>query len=65
MTSLAAGPEERGAAMGVFQSSASLARVFGPLAAGALYDAHKPLPFLLASALVVLAAALALGVEEP
>ena len=53
MTSIAAAVSERGAVMGAFQSSASLARVVGPLAAGLLYDAAVPGPFALASALLV------------
>jgi predicted MFS family arabinose efflux permease len=43
----------RGATMGAFQASASLARVVGPLAAGWLYDASHAAPFALASALVL------------
>jgi multidrug resistance protein len=38
----------RGGVMGVFQSSASLARVIGPVAAGTLYDIKAPLPFYFA-----------------
>jgi MFS family permease len=41
--------QERGGIMGVFQSSASLARVIGPVAAGTLYDIKSPLPFYFAS----------------
>ncbi len=51
LASMAAPPTQRGAAMGVFQSSASLARVVGPFAAGWLYDRALPAPFLLAAAL--------------
>ena len=53
MVSKAAGEEARGAVMGAFQSSASLARVVGPVIAGLLYDLWQPSPFLLAA--VVLA----------
>ncbi len=53
LASQAAPPEERGAVMGVFQSSASLARVFGPAAGGVLYAIALPYPFWLASALLV------------
>jgi DHA1 family tetracycline resistance protein-like MFS transporter len=53
LASMAAPPTQRGAAMGVFQSSASLARVFGPFAAGWLYDRSLPAPFLLAAALAL------------
>lgn len=53
LVSVAAKPEDRGLVMGAFQSSASLARVFGPLAAGMLYDAYAASPFLLAGALMI------------
>jgi multidrug resistance protein len=57
LASLAATPTTRGAVMGTFQSMASLARVFGPFAAGWLYDQQRALPFWLAAALVLLALA--------
>ena len=44
LVSSAATPEDRGLVMGAFQSSASLARVFGPLTAGVLYDVAAALP---------------------
>ncbi len=53
LVSVAARPEQRGLVMGAFQSSASLARVFGPLSAGVLYDAYFAGPFLLAGALMI------------
>lgn len=53
LASQAARPEERGAVMGAFQSSASLARVFGPALGGLLYGIAIPYPFWLASALLV------------
>lgn len=56
LTSLAAGEHERGAAMGAFQASASLARVAGPLAAGALYDLSIGAPFVLAGVLAAVVA---------
>jgi DHA1 family tetracycline resistance protein-like MFS transporter len=52
LASLAAKPEARGAVMGTFQSSASLARIVGPVAAGWLYDLALPAPFGLAAALL-------------
>ena len=55
LASFQASAANRGAVMGTFQSSASMARVFGPLAAGALYDQSAAAPFLLASALLVIA----------
>jgi DHA1 family tetracycline resistance protein-like MFS transporter len=53
LASQAARPEELGAVMGAFQSSASLARVFGPALGGLLYGLAIPYPFWLASALLV------------
>ena len=53
LVSVAAKPSERGLVMGAFQSSASLARVAGPLSAGALYDVYFASPFLLAGALMI------------
>ena len=53
LVSMTAAPAERGSVMGTFQSSASLARVVGPVIAGLLYDLWQPSPFLLAA--VVLA----------
>ena len=63
LASFQASAANRGAVMGTFQSSASMARVLGPLAAGALYDWSDAAPFLLASALLV--AALATTVALP
>ncbi len=57
--------EDRGLVMGMFQSSASLARVLGPLAAGALYDFYYAAPYLLASALMAPVAAIALTLPSP
>jgi MFS transporter, DHA1 family, tetracycline resistance protein len=53
LASQAARPGERGAVMGAFQSSASLARVFGPALGGLLYGLAIPYPFWLASALLI------------
>ena len=61
MASFAAGARERGAAMGTFQASASLARVLGPLAAGWLYDRAAAAPFLFAGALLITVALQARG----
>lgn len=57
LVSLASAREAHGTTMGAFQSSASLARVLGPLAAGWLYDASHAAPFVLASVLVLAVAA--------
>ncbi len=51
LVSTAADASARGMVMGLFQSSASLARVLGPFAAGSLYDRSQAGPFLLAAAL--------------
>ena len=59
LTSRAAPAARRGAVMGVFQSAASLARVIGPLAGGWLFDRATTGPFLLASALLAAAVAVA------
>ncbi len=61
LTSLAADASRRGAAMGAFQSAASLARVVGPVAAGLMYDRLQAAPFWLAAALLVAVAVLARG----
>jgi MFS family permease len=61
LASLASTAAERGAVMGAFQASASLARVAGPLAAGWLYDRHVAAPFVLAGGLVGLVALQARG----
>ena len=61
LVSLAAGPETRGMVMGTFQSSASLARVAGPVAAGWLYDLSLPAPFWLAGGLLAGVALVARG----
>lgn len=55
----AAPPARRGVVMGAFQSSASLARVAGPFAAGFLYDAARPAPFLAGGAAMLVVLALA------
>lgn len=59
----AAPPHRRGAVMGTFQSSASLARVLGPFAAGFLYEWSRPAPFVAAGTLML--AVLAIGVALP
>ena len=64
MASFAAGAQARGAAMGAFQASASLARVLGPLAAGWLYDRAHAAPFVFAGALLVMVALQARGLPE-
>jgi len=53
LVSMEARPEHRGVVLGTFQSAASLGRVFGPLAAGFLYDADRGAPFWFASLLLL------------
>ncbi|HPG28549.1 MAG: MFS transporter [Spirochaetaceae bacterium] len=64
LVSLNAEERTRGVVLGVFQSSASAARVVGPILAGALYDAGDALPFLAAAVLVASAGLVALGVRD-
>jgi multidrug resistance protein len=58
LVSMQADPNHRGAVLGAFQSSASLARIFGPVVAGLLYDAWIGGPFYLASALFIVSSAM-------
>lgn len=53
LVSKGAAPSERGAVMGVYQSGSALARVFGPLLAGFLYDRVGPASPLSVSALLM------------
>jgi DHA1 family tetracycline resistance protein-like MFS transporter len=55
MVSMIASPSERGSVLGTFQSSASLARVLGPTAAGSLYALYQGGPFVLAASLLLVA----------
>ncbi len=64
LASQAARPEERGTALGAFQSSASLARIVGPALGGALYDASLPAPFWMAAALLLAVAGAARGLPR-
>jgi DHA1 family tetracycline resistance protein-like MFS transporter len=64
LASMAGAASQRGAVMGTFQSAASLARVFGPAAAGVLYDSSSDAPFLLAAGLAVLVGVLARGLPD-
>lgn len=56
LVSKRAAPDMRGAVMGVFQSTTSLARVVAPATAGLLYDWHPAAPFLLATVLCLVIA---------
>lgn len=61
LVSLEATPSTRGIVMGTFQSAASAARTFGPLAAGLLFDWHDALPFVFAGILMLFAIPLCMG----
>ena len=61
LVSMTATPATRGSVMGTFQSSASLGRVFGPATAGVLYGFSHASPFVLASALMIIAWLIAVG----
>jgi MFS family permease len=52
LASQAGESSQRGAVMGTFQASASLARVVGPIAGGWLYDREMGAPFVLAAILL-------------
>ncbi|MCP3983127.1 MAG: MFS transporter [bacterium] len=54
LVSFEANPEARGAVMTTFQSMASLARIFGPAAAGFLFDRNMAWPFWLAAGLMAI-----------
>jgi hypothetical protein len=64
LASFSAGEDRRGIVMATFQSSASLARVFGPAAAGLLYVRSIEGPFLLAAGLMAGATVFALGLPR-
>ena len=64
LVSKRASRDQRGSVMGTFQGSASLARVVGPLLAGASYDLWHPVPFYLAGCFVAVAFLLSLTVEK-
>jgi nitrate/nitrite transporter NarK len=57
--SLNSPPEEQGATLGIAQSAGTLARIFGPVFATALYYVHKPIPYLVAAAIAAVASVLA------
>jgi len=59
LVSIQANPDNRGVVMGVFQSSAAFGRIGGPVAAGWLYQAAQPQPFILAGAILLAVACLA------
>ena len=63
LLSFASPPTRQGETLGLAQSVAGLGRIIGPLAAGNIFAIGGPgAPFILSSALVVLAALIALPV---
>ena len=56
--------DNRGTLMGAFQSSAALARILGPVAAGLLYVYSLSAPFILGGLLFLLAAMITLGLRN-
>ncbi len=56
---------EQGEMLGVFASSSGLARVIGPLAAGALFDWAIPAPYLVGAGLFAVCLVIARQVREP
>jgi DHA1 family tetracycline resistance protein-like MFS transporter len=63
LVSLGGDEGSSGLVMGVFQSTASAARIVGPIAAGLLYDLGQPFPYYLAAALTFVAALIALNIR--
>ena len=64
LVSMTGTPATRGSVMGTFQSSASLGRMFGPAAAGILYGFDHKGPFVLASALMLTACLISIGLPK-
>jgi multidrug resistance protein len=65
LLSFASPPEARGETLGLAQAVAGLARVIGPLIAGSAFAVEGPgAPFLVGSALVILAALIALPADS-
>jgi multidrug resistance protein len=60
LVSKAVGDADQGAMLGVVASASGLARVAGPLAAGAMFEASVPLPYIVGAALFVVCLAIAL-----
>ncbi len=60
MVSKAASDEDQGGVLGVLGSSSGLARVVGPLAAGALFDWAVPAPYVVGAALFALCVVIAM-----
>lgn len=59
MISIHSPADEQGATMGVAQSAGTLARIFGPVFATALYAIQAPMPYVIAGVIALFAALLA------
>ena len=60
LVSRAVGDADQGAMLGVVASVSGLARIFGPLAAGAMFELSVPLPYLVGAGLFGVCLAIAL-----
>lgn len=60
MISILASEKEQGATIGVAQSAGSLARILGPIFAGAAFQYRQELPYLVCGGVAILAALIAL-----
>ena len=60
LVSKAVGDADQGGMLGIVASSSGLARTFGPLAAGALFDIDVPLPYVVGAGLFGLCVVIAL-----
>ena len=65
LLSRATDPERQGAVLGIGQSVGSMARVVGPIMAGALFDVRLALPYLAGAVLILAAAAVTVKVLQP
>ena len=54
LLSLLTAPSERGTTIGIAQSAGSLARIFGPVFAGAFFDQNPSLPYGLCALLALI-----------
>ncbi len=63
LLSKAVGPDRQGAALGLGQSAAALARVLGPAAAGSLFEWHLRAPYWTGAALVLVGLAASRGLK--
>jgi DHA1 family tetracycline resistance protein-like MFS transporter len=61
MISLLSPQDEQGATIGVAQSAGSLARIFGPIFAGACFQYQQELPYLICGGIAVLASFIAVA----